>query len=102
MQRGLFFFQIGLLFSNFLKGNSVSKSVLSKSHAKKLQPFDEKLSVMEEGYTVAFQADNKSFSSNATFESEMMAESYLQEQVRNNPSLKKQLHILPNYELQEV
>ena len=96
---GLFFTELSVLFNNFLKGSSVSKSVLSKSHKQKLQPFDEKVNLGEEGYTVAFSANNKAFNTTATFSSEAMANDYLQQQVRVDPSLKKEIHIIPNYEL---
>jgi hypothetical protein len=102
LKKGLFFDQIGLLFTHFLKGNSVSKSVLSKSYSEKLKPYDEKLNILEEGYAVAFQADNKAFNNTATFASEMMAQTFMQEQLVKNPSLKKEIHIIPNYELQEL
>lgn len=97
---GKFFTEIEALFTNFLKGGSVAKSELSLSHHKKFQPFEEKLDVLEEGYTVAFQSDNKAVDESATFSSEMMAQSYMQDQISENPALKKQVHIVPNYELQ--
>ena len=55
---------------------------------------------MQEGYAVAFQADNKAHTSNARFASEMMAQTYMQEQLAKEPGLKNSLHIIPNYELQ--
>jgi hypothetical protein len=97
---GKFFTEIEALFTNFLKGGAVAKSVLSLSHHKKLQPFEEKLDVLEEGYTVAFQSDNKAFDESATFSSEMMAQSYMQDQIIKNPSLKGEVHIILNFELQ--
>jgi len=50
---------------------------------------------------VAFQSTNKAYNNKATFSSEMMAQSFLQEQVASNPSLKKDIHVIPSYELQE-
>ncbi len=99
-KKGLFFGQIGILFANFLKGNSVSKSVLSKNYTEKLQPFAEKMNVLEEAYTVAFQANNKAFTTGATFTSEMMAQTFMQDQIAKNPSLKKDVHIILSSELQ--
>lgn len=101
LKRGVFFDQIGLLFNHFLKGNSVSKSPLSKNQADKVRPFAEKMAMAEEGYTVAFQSDNKAYNGAAVFESEVMADTYMKEQVARNPSLKKNIHVIPNYELQE-
>lgn len=102
LKKGLFYAEAGVLFAGMLNGNSASKSVLSKNHDKKLRPFDEKIATVEEGYTVAFQKDNKAFSNNAVFSSEMAAETFMQEQIRKNPVLKKSIHIIPTYELQEA
>ncbi len=99
-KKGLFFGQIGILFANFLKGNSVSKSVLSKNYSEKLQPFAEKMDVLQEGYTVAFQANNKAYTTGSTFSSEMMAQTFMQDQIAKNPSLKKEVHIILKSELQ--
>lgn len=99
---GSFFTLLNVLFTNFLKGNSVSKSVLSKNYSNKLQPFAEKCTVKEEGYTVAFQSDNKAYNVNASFSSEMMAQTYLNEQLTSNSNLKNVIHIIPNYELQQA
>lgn len=98
--KGLFFGQMEILFANFLKGNSVSKSVLSKNYFEKLQPFTEKMNVLEEGYILAFQSNNKAYSTNATFRSEMMAQTFMQEQIARDPSLQKEVHIISNFELQ--
>jgi hypothetical protein len=99
-KKGLFFGQMGILFANFLKGNSVSKSILSKNYAEKLQPFNEKMDVLQEGYTVAFQANNKAYTTGSTFTSEMMAQTFMQDQIAINPSLKKEIHIILKSELQ--
>ncbi|WP_427874465.1 hypothetical protein [Flavobacterium sp. MMS24-S5] len=99
-RKGRFFMEIGTLFNHFLKGNSVSKSTLSKSHLNKMQPFAEKISIKEEGYTVALKSNNKAHTAHATFESEIMAQTYMEEQIARQPGLKKELQIIPNYELQ--
>jgi hypothetical protein len=96
---GGFFIQLGLLFGVFLRGSSVSKSVLSQSYQKQRKPFGEKMEVKEQSYTVAFTANNKAYSESASFNSEAAAADYLKEQVRSNPNLKKELHVLPKYEL---
>jgi hypothetical protein len=101
-KRGKFYRDHDILFTHFLDGGSVSKSVLSKSYQSKLKPFDEKMTVAQEGFSVAFQANNKAFTSSATFASEMEANTFLNQQLRNNPNLKKDLHIIPNHELQEI
>jgi hypothetical protein len=101
-KKGRFYRPHDLLFTHFLKGGSVSKSVLSKSYQSKLKPFDDKMSLAQDGYSVAFQSDNKAFDSTATFASEMEANTFLNKQLRADPNLKKALHIIPNYELQEL
>ena len=101
LKKGLFFVQPGVLFANFLRGNSASKSVLSKAYGEKLQPFSEKVKAAEDGYTVAHQKDNKAFSNASSFTSEMAAQTFMQEQIARDPALKKLIHIVPNYELQE-
>ncbi|HMC99068.1 MAG TPA: DUF6603 domain-containing protein, partial [Ferruginibacter sp.] len=93
----------GNLFGHFIKGHSVARSVLSKSNLEKLQPFkDAKLAMNDENFTVAFQDSNQAQSVAKTFTSELMAHTYLQQQVLSKPSLKNDLHIIPNYELQHA
>jgi hypothetical protein len=73
---------------------------LSASYKKKLEPFADKVDLVREGYSVAFQSNNKAFDQGASFNSELEANTYLNEQIRKNPSMKKQLHIIPDFELQ--
>ncbi len=98
---GKFFLELNIMFHHFIKGGSVYKSKLSKSTLEKLQPFEQKLNVQEELYTVAFQNNNKAFNAGSTFSSEMEAQSFMQDKISSNPSLKKQIHIVPQFELQE-
>jgi len=102
LKRGLFFKQSGVLFQHFLKGNSVSKSELSKQKNLELKPFKDKISTQQEGFTVAFQSNNKAFNANSAFASEMEAQHFLNEQLRTQPGLKNALHIIPDYELQSL
>ena len=102
LKKGLFYRPYDILFTHFIGGGSISKSVLSKSYQSKLKPFEEKVNVKQEGYTVAFLANNKAYNAKATFASEMEADSFLKQQLQLNPNLKKDLHIIPNYELQEL
>lgn len=90
------------MFDHFLDGNSIAKSLLSKKYKKKLDPFEDKLKVDEERYTVVFQKDNKAVSGNATFSSEMEAHSYMQQQINASPSLRKQIHVISQFELEEI
>jgi hypothetical protein len=98
--KGLRLMQTDVLFAHFLNGNHVTQSVLSASYKKKLEPFADKVDLVREGYSVAFQSNNKAFDQGASFNSELEANTYLNEQIRKNPSMKKQLHIIPDFELQ--
>lgn len=98
---GKFFLEHGIMFNHFIKGNSVSKLKLSRNTLEKLQPFEQKLDMQEELFTVAFQNNNKAYNPNSTFNSELEAQSFMQDQIRSNPNLRKQIHIVPQFELQE-
>lgn len=100
LDKGKLLEEKGVLFNHFLKGNSISKSKLSQSYRQQLQPFAEKADIKEEAFTVAYQADNKIFSAQAVFDSEAKAQTFMQEQIKNNPRLKKQIHIVSQLELQ--
>jgi len=99
---GKLIFEIGSLFKHFLKGNSISKSVLSSNYQKQLQPFEAKLDIQEEYYCVAFQSNNTLFETNAVFGSEMEAETFIKDKVNTSPNLKNQIHIVPQFELEEI
>jgi hypothetical protein len=100
--KGLLYKPYDILFTHFLNGSSATNSVLSKSYQSKLKPFEDKVNVKQDGYSVAFQADNVAYDGKATFASEMEADTYMKQQINLNPNLKKDLHIIPNYELQEI
>ncbi|GAA3953490.1 hypothetical protein GO495_31595 [Chitinophaga oryziterrae] len=91
--RRFFNFFSGALFNHFLKGNAVAKSSLSMKSSKQLQPFDEKVQVVQGGYAVASVMNNKAV---ATFASEAQAREYMQQQSAN---LQETLHVIPQHEL---
>lgn len=99
---GLFYRPSDKLFNHYLKGNSVSGSVLSKNYQNNLKPFNDKVSVKQDGYSVAFQSNNKAFNNVSSFNSEYEADSFMKHELQKNPKLQKELHIIPNYELQEA
>lgn len=101
-QFGIFFGVIGLLFKNLLRGNSTAKSAVSKASKQLREPFSEKLDIQDVLFSVTFQNTNALLNSGATFKSEMEAESFMQNEIAKNPTLKKQIHIVPNHELEEV
>ncbi|MDQ3019719.1 MAG: hypothetical protein M3R36_03995 [Bacteroidota bacterium] len=96
---GKFYLESAVLSIHSLNGNSASKSVLSKNYKEKLQPFSDKMTMTEEGYSVAFTSNNKTFNESSKFSSEAMAQDCMKEQVNLNPSLKKEIHIVQNFEL---
>lgn len=97
------YFQNGdYLFSHFIDGASVSQSILSKNYKQKLDPFEDKLAVHDELYSVVFQKDNKAFSNQAVFASEYEASQFMQQQIAEDPSLGKQLQVISQFELEEI
>ncbi len=90
---------MGVLFNFFLNGAAVTKCEISNATKKKFQPFDEKIEVQTETYTVAFQANNKAVSSETvSFHSEASARDYLNRQIAADPSLADQMHVIPSFE----
>ncbi len=92
----------GIIMGVFGESSSVKKSALSMKSKSQLQPFVDKPAMKGEGYTVATQSDNKRYDSLSAFSSEAMANDYLNKQIAANPNLKKELHIIPDYELNVV
>jgi hypothetical protein len=87
------------LFAHFIGGAAVSKSVLSVNYKSQYQPFKEKVVVMQEGYTVAYQADNKAYTSTATFSSEAAARDFMQQAITADPNRAATLHVIPQFEV---
>lgn len=96
--RRFFNFFSGALFTHFLKGNAVAKSSLSYKTKKQLQPFDDKIKVVQGAYAVANVMNNTSFAS-TIFNSEAQAREFMQQQVTANPNLHESLHVIPQHEL---
>ena len=97
---GVLFRQLDLLFGHFLKANTVSKSTLSKSHKKKLQPFEEKLDIKQEGFSVVNNSNNKVFDGKSNFSSQAAAEDYMKQLVAKDPNLNMELHIVSEFEVE--
>ncbi len=94
-----FFVLIKALFGNFLRGNTVTKAEISYSNAKKMQPFDEKVTLKEPGFAVANTANNGLYNATAKFSSQAQAKDFMKLQVAKNPELSGSLHVLPTHEL---
>ncbi|HEU4891604.1 MAG TPA: DUF6603 domain-containing protein [Vicinamibacterales bacterium] len=90
---------MGALFNFFLNGAAVTKSELSKAARTRLQPFDDKITVQPDAYTVALQSTNQAFSAEAaSFHSEASARDFMARKVAADPSLGDQLHVIPSVE----
>jgi uncharacterized protein DUF6603 len=89
----------GLLFTFFLGGNAATRCQISATSKKKLQPFDEKITVTAETYTVALQSNNAAFATDSvSFHSEASARDYMSRKVAEDPTLEDQIHVIPSFE----
>lgn len=89
----------GTLFMFFLNGNAAARCELSHATAKKLQPFDEKITVTTETYTVAFQSNNRAFANDSvSFHSETSARDYFNRKVAEDATLADEIHVIPSFE----
>jgi hypothetical protein len=94
--RGFF----GVLFEFFLNGAAVTKCELSKAATSKLLPFEEKIEVHAETYTVANLADNTAFApESVSFHSEASAREYMNNQIAGDAALADAIHVIPTFEM---
>lgn len=95
-----FVFFIGTLFKHFLRGNAAARSAISNKVKKEFEPYDEKITVKQAGYSVASTDTNKAMNEEAVFfDSEAMARQYMNEQISSDPNLIGNIHVLPQTEL---
>ncbi|HKG46741.1 MAG TPA: DUF6603 domain-containing protein [Pyrinomonadaceae bacterium] len=89
----------GFLFGFFLGGSTVTRSELSMASRKRLNPFTDQVTVATEGYTVAFQSNNRAHDDVATsFSSEASAREHLNQIVAQDPNMAERLHVIPAFE----
>jgi hypothetical protein len=89
----------GRLFEFFLGGNSASRSELSQSKKREMEPFVEKIEMEEETYTVAYQSSNRAYAADSVkFKSEASAREYLKGKVAGDGRLEEEIHVIPSYE----
>jgi hypothetical protein len=87
------------LFNFFLARASVAKSDLSTAKQKQFQPFEEKVDVTPETFSVAHQASNKAYAADAvSFLSEASARDYMEREIAKDPGLAETLHVIPDFE----
>ena len=90
----------GVLFAFFLDGAAVSHCELSKAVKTRLQPFEEKIDVRPETFTVAMQSTNQAYSADAMpFHSEASAREFMATRVAADPGLAEAVHVIPSYEV---
>lgn len=91
------------LFSLFLNGNAVSKAPISTKQKKALQPFAQQVEVGVTTYAVTFNSDNTAFNEAAVnFTSQVQAQEFMRQQVAADPTLARELHVIPQVEMQGV
>ena len=87
------------LFAHFCGGAAVTRSPLSQANQKRRQPFAEKVVVSDEQFVVASQMNNRIYQKDAAFSSYAEAQSYMQELIRNDPSIMDEIHVIPSVEV---
>jgi hypothetical protein len=100
-QRHFFKFWDGL-FTHFRAGAAVSRLSISQAAQKRMQPFDSKVTIADEQYTVAFQADNRAYTSTATFFSYAEAQAHMGSVLQQDPSLTDEIHVIPSAEVNQA
>lgn len=90
------------LFTHFTNGAAVARAGVSLATEKRKQPFDTKIVLSEQTYTVASQVDNREFSAGATFGSYTEAQAHLLEQTRRDPNLAEAIHVIPSSEVRDA
>jgi hypothetical protein len=95
------FLAIGrLLFDHLARGAAASKTSISVTRRKQLQPFDDGVTVRGERYGVAFTKDNRPAAAGAAaFATEGAARDWLANAVAADPALEDTLHVVPSEEL---
>jgi hypothetical protein len=89
----------GSLFVFFLNGSAAARCDVSQATRKKLQPFDDKITVGAETYTVALQANNRPVAADAvSFHTEASAREYLNARLAADPGLADAIHVIPSIE----
>lgn len=89
----------GRLFIHFQSGAAIRRSPLSLAEERKRQPFQIKVDLPGDQYTVAFTANNGVFTGTTVFASHAEAEMHLNNAIQSNPGLAESLHVIPAMEV---
>jgi hypothetical protein len=92
-----FFRFFGVLFNQFMRGNAVALSPLSKEYARQLDPWDEPLVLKQEGFAVVTNHNNKAVSQ--IFASETEARDFLHTAAAMDANLATTLDVVPQFEV---
>jgi hypothetical protein len=87
------------LFQFFLNGASVARSDLSKARRDQLQPFEDRITVATDAYSVVLQSTNRAYANDSvSFASEAGAREYIAAAAQEDPAAAASLQVVPNYE----
>jgi hypothetical protein len=89
----------GSLFRHFLAGNAAAQSALSARTKRRMQPFDDAIETVSEGFGVATKSNNKMAPGTQVFGSEAGAREHMNNAIALDPALAGTLHIVPEFEL---
>ncbi|WP_280252752.1 DUF6603 domain-containing protein [Nocardia abscessus] len=90
---------LGSLFAFFLGGAAAALCELSKSTKQKLQPFDDRIEIRPDRFSVVLQTNNKAFTTESVgFPSAAQARDYMNRQIAVDASLIEGLHVIPDVE----
>jgi len=93
-----FFVFVATLFAHFLKGAAVTKSELSHKHRRLRDPLDDPFKVVGESFVVARTDTNQAMNETARFQTQVEASDFMQQALRNDPTLSGGLHVIPSFE----
>ena len=99
----LFFAILNPLFNLFLNNNAIAKSPQSFKSRKEIIPPKEKIKVGASGYAVAFNRNNQAVTDSAVqFTSEAKAREFMQSEIKRDPNLQSEIHVIPAHELNQA
>lgn len=92
---------VNRLFTHFLNGSVVTKSVVSQHYRRQFQPFEEKIVIKAEQFVVASTVNNQAVSRQAVFNSEAKAHEFMQAEIARGASRRDLLHVIPADEVSQ-
>jgi hypothetical protein len=94
------FFNVGVLwFGQLLGSNATARSVLSQANRTAKVPFGDAIVAGTPGFVVANASDNSAWGRTATFSSHAKAKDALAAEIKANPRMAADLHVIPAAEL---